>query len=171
MKTISTVIRVLFVLFINTNCTDDIARSTLTQQGDQIPNFQIDSIKGGKFDTDLLQGKVILLNFFATWCPPCHEELPYLQKLSEQYQGKEFVLLSIGREHNLSEVEDFVAKKGLTYAFAVDPERKVYNKFATQYIPRTYLINRDGIIVRQTVGFDPNEFKELTGKITELLSH
>ena len=169
MKKIYTAILVLFVSITNMNCTDDIAKSTLTQPGDKVPNFQIETINGEILDTNKLQGKIILLNLFTTTCPICQEEFPYLQKLSEQIQDKDFLLLSIGREHNKKELEEFVSKKGLTFTFAADPERKIYKNFATQYIPRTYLIDRKGIIIKQSVGFDLKDFEEFTNKINDLL--
>jgi len=171
MKKIHTMIILCVFLALNFCLSDDndIAKSTLTQPGQKVPYFRIKTIQDEIIDINQQQGKVILLNFFATWCQPCQEELPYLQQFSEQHNGKDFFLLSIGREHNKKEIEEFIRKNGFTYRFAADPDRKIYQKFATQYIPRTYLIDQNGIIVKQAVGFNLNEFQEILNELNKLL--
>src|SRR5437660_2140915 len=82
--------------------------TTLTKVGQQVPEFGWTTLDGQKFDAKTLHGKVVLVNFFATWCGPCMEEMPHLQKdIFQQFKDKNFVMVSIGREHNDAELKEF----------------------------------------------------------------
>ena len=137
--------------------------TTLIMTGDKPPMFSCKTIDSKVFDLSKQQGKVVLINFFATWCPPCNQELPLLQKnIWDKYKNNpDFALIILGREHNDKEVTDFVSNKGFTMPFAADPGRSVYKLFATQYIPRNVIIGRDGKVVFQNKGFTPEEFKTI----------
>lgn len=112
-----------------------------------------------------------MINFFATWCGPCREELPELQKqVWEKYrENKKFALIVIGREHSQQEVADFKREAGFTMPFAPDPERQVYKLFATEFIPRTYVIDAEGKIAFQGMGWTPERFAEMTKTIDRLM--
>jgi peroxiredoxin len=136
--------------------------STLTKVGQQVPEFDWATLDGQKFDTKMLHGKVVLVNFFATWCGPCMEEMPHLQKdIFQKFKDKNFVMVSIGREHNDAELKEFQKKREFTIPIAADPQRKIYGRFATQYIPRNYVIAADGKIAFQSVGYTQEEFKKM----------
>src|SRR5438552_18915040 len=77
--------------------------TTLTKVGDAVPQFTVQTVDGQTLTPESLKGKVVLLNFFATWCGPCNAEMPHLQKLYERFKDKPFVLMSVGREHNIDE--------------------------------------------------------------------
>jgi thiol-disulfide isomerase/thioredoxin len=144
--------------------------STLTKVGQQVPDIGWVTLDGQKFDAKTTHGKVVLINFFATWCGPCMQEMPHLQKdVLEKFKGKDFVMVAIGREHNDAELKEFQKKRGFTIPIAADPERKIYGRFATQYIPRNYVIGADGKIAFQSVGYNEGEFKKMLDIIsTEL---
>ena len=93
--------------------------TTYTKPGEIAPTFVCRTIDGKTIDINKLRGKVIMINFFATWCPPCNLELPVLQKeIWDKYKDNpDFVLIILGREHNEQEVRDFVAKKKIYNAF------------------------------------------------------
>ena len=144
--------------------------STLTKVGDAVPAFTIETTAGQKLTPESLKGKVVLLNFFATWCGPCVGEMPHLQKLHEQFKDNDkFVMVSVGREHQPDEVKQFAEKQKLTFPVAADPKRETYGLFAKQYIPRNYVIDGEGKIIFQSVGFSEEEFKEMTKKIEKAL--
>jgi len=148
----------------------DESASNLTKVGDAVPAFTIETTAGQKLTPESLKGKVVLLNFFATWCGPCVAEMPHLQKLHEQFKDNEkFVMVSVGREHKSDEVKEFGQKQKLTYPVAADPKREAYGLFAKQYIPRNYVIDREGKIIFQSVGFAEPEFKEMTATIEKAL--
>jgi peroxiredoxin len=144
--------------------------STLTKVGQQVPEFACVTLDGQKIDTGSLHGKVVLVNFFATWCGPCMEEMPHLQKdIFQKFKDKNFVMVSIGREHNDAELKEFQKKREFTIPIAADPQRKIYSRFATQYIPRNYVIAADGKIAFQSVGYNQEEFKQMLDVIDKEL--
>jgi len=137
--------------------------TTLLKNGDMAPAFSCKTIDGKIFDIAKLKGKVIMINFFATWCPPCNLELPVLQSdVWDKYKNNpSFALIILGREHNEKEVADFVKSKNFTMPFAPDPDRNIYKLFATQFIPRNVIIDRDGKIIYQNRGYTKEEFDEI----------
>lgn len=145
--------------------------STYNKVGDKAPTFSFTTLDGKTFNTAELKGKVIMINFFATWCPPCKKELPVLQKnISEKYAGnEEFVLVVVGREHNMEVLKKFAKDTGLDLPFAPDPERKIYSLYAEKTIPRNVIIGKDGNISYQAIGYDEEEFKKIEDHIAGLL--
>jgi peroxiredoxin len=146
--------------------------TTLTRIGDIAPSFKCKTLDGKTLVISNLKGKVILLNFFATWCPPCNLELPVLQKkIWEKYRNNpDFVLIILGREHTESEVRDFAGKKNFSMPFAADPKREIFSLYATQNIPRNVIIGKDGKIIFQATGYSEEEFAKIEKQIAEELS-
>jgi len=145
--------------------------TTITRIGDKAPVFICKTIDGKTIDISKLQGKIIMINFFATWCGPCLQELPVLQKnVWDKYKGNEnFQLIILGRQHNETEVRNFVTGKKFTMPFAPDPERKIYSLYATQFIPRNVIIGKDGRIIFQSMGYTPEEFRKIEKLLAERL--
>jgi thiol-disulfide isomerase/thioredoxin len=142
--------------------------TTLTKVGDISPVLSIHTVDGQVAD---FHGKVVVLNFFATWCGPCKQEMPHLEKdLWQPLQGKGLVLVSVGREHSEAEVKEFQTKNGYSFSFAADPKREIYGKFATQFIPRCILIGKDGHIKFQSMGFSEAEFPALLKAVNDELA-
>jgi peroxiredoxin len=158
-----------FLMFSALNAQTD--TSTLTKVGDKAPAFTCTTTDGKTIDINKLQGKIIMINFFATWCPPCNKELPVLQKnVWEKYKNnKDFVLVIVGREHNEKEVKDFVTAKKFTMPFAPDPKRAIFSLYATQSIPRNVIIGKDGRIIFQSIGYTEEEFKKIEVLLAEKL--
>jgi peroxiredoxin len=147
---------------------EDVAKATLTQVGQVAPDFTVTTLDGKTFTLSEMRGRTVLLNFFATWCPPCKEEVPHLQEIWEKLgTSGQIVMLSIAREETPTEVLPFREKYGLTFPMACDPEREIFARYATGYIPRTYVIFRDGVIRYQTQGFDEKEFFEIEKLLAE----
>ena len=145
--------------------------ATINKTGDKAPLFSCTTIVGKTIDISELNGKIIMINFFATWCGPCNQELPVLQKdVWEKYKNNtNFVLLVIGREHSEKDLVDFAAKKGLDLPFAPDPKREIYGLYAKNTVPRNIIIGKDGIILMQSSGYTPEDFKELTNLLEKEL--
>ena len=136
--------------------------STLTKVGDPAPAFEFTSLDGTKITSENTKGKVVLLNFFATWCGPCRAELPHLAEANKKLKDDDrVVVLSVGREHTKEDLTKFKEETKLDLPFAPDPERKMYSKFATKWIPRNYVIGPDGTILMQEIGFSEEEFKKM----------
>lgn len=130
--------------------------------GDDSPAFRVITPDGEVTNEDL-RGKLVLINFFATWCPPCIKELPVLQKdVWEKFKGNDdFVLLVVGREHTMKELNEFAKSKGFDLPFCPDEKRAVFGQFATQSIPRNYVIDKKGKVIYASKGYNHQEFEQM----------
>lgn len=139
--------------------------------GDKTPTFKYINNNGEAQNSSDLKGKIILVNFFATWCGPCMIEMPYLEKeIWEKYKtNTNFELIAFGRGHSLEETNAFIEKKKFNFSIFPDKDKAIYNLFATQFIPRNYLFDKNGNLVYSSVGFNMEEFQKLKEKIEELL--
>ncbi|MCL7989451.1 TlpA family protein disulfide reductase [Sphingobacterium sp. lm-10] len=138
-----------------------------TEVGKQVPYFEIDTKDGTKKSTATLAGKVVLINFFATWCPPCRQELPEVQKrIWDKHKDREdFEIVVLAREEGWDKLNPFLAQFGYTFPFYPDLNRKIYSLFATDTIPRNVIIDRTGKIIYQSIGYEPEEFEQMVDLI------
>jgi len=144
---------------------------TLVKEGSKAPDFEFESSPGVTKKLSDLKGKVVWLNFFATWCPPCRQELPLLEKeVFEKYKNRpDFEIMVIGREHSWEEVNKFKTDNKYQLSFYPDPERKIFSIYAGQNIPRNFIVDKDGEISVASVGFTEEEFREMIKKVDILL--
>ena len=137
--------------------------ATFVSIGMQVPNFRFESAKGKTVTIDDFKGKVVLINFFATWCGPCKMELPKMQSeiWNKHQNNPKFAMLTFGREHTWQEVDKFRKDNGFQFPFYPDPKRGVYGKFAAQTIPRSFLLDEEGKIIFMSEGFEEGHFNDL----------
>jgi len=142
-----------------------------TKTGDSMPSFKFEIEKGKLVDIGNYKGKLILINLFATWCPPCNTELPLVQKqIWEAHKdNKNFAFFVFGREEGWEKLIPYKAKRGFTFPILPDLDRSVFNKFAKQSIPRNILIDQDGKIIYQSIGYEEKEFQILVKLINDKL--
>ncbi|MBK9472332.1 MAG: TlpA family protein disulfide reductase [bacterium] len=136
------------------------AETTLTKVGQDAPAFTVATLGGEPFSLGAQKGKVVLVNWFATWCGPCKAEMPHLKdRVWEAFKGNpDFVMISISREEDAAKVAPFVAERALPWTIGLDTDRTAYARYAEAYIPRNHVIGRDGRIVFQSEGFEEAEF-------------
>ncbi len=138
--------------------------------GDHAPSFTGTDSDGKPVSLDSLKRKVVLVDFFATWCGPCMEEMPHIQsEVWDNYKSAGLVVIGIGREHQIPEMAQFKQDKQLGFTILADPQREIYSKYATMYIPRCYLIDKEGIVRFASVGYDTDEFAKMKALIASEL--
>lgn len=130
-------------------------------------NFSWINDRGKKVSLNSIKGKTVLINFWATWCGPCKEELPDIEAISRQYSSKGLVVIGVSEDQGpglLKDVSSFAQKHGLTYQIVIDN-----NDIANAYgginaIPTSFLVNKDGKIIKKWVGLRGKSFFESTVK-------
>lgn len=120
--------------------------------GQPAPDFQFGGTGEQPVFLSNLQGSPVLLNFWATWCVPCVMEMPYLQQIYDEWQGRGLVLLAVNLRESSSEVEAFMQNQGLSFPVLLDSEGGVAGQYGAYAIPVTFFIDREGIIQEVHVG-------------------
>jgi peroxiredoxin len=144
----------------------------IVQKGQEVPQFTFTTANGEPISVSDYKGKVIFINFFATWCGPCRQEMPLLQeKVWSKYKAnKDFKFLSFGRGHSQEEITKFVKSNNFYYPMFPDKDKTIYNMFATSYIPRNYIVDKNGKIVYLSVGFTNEDFNNMLESLEKLLN-
>ncbi len=127
-------------------------------------NFTLTDLNEKTWTLKGLRGKVVLVNFWATWCPPCRKEMPDLEKLYKQFKDQDLIILAISDE-NAGKVKPFVAEQKVTYPILLDPGRKVNVLFQVEGIPKTFVYDRSGKMVAQSIDMRTRkQFLEMLGQ-------
>ena len=117
------------------------------------PEFVLPSLDGRTVRLSGHQGKVILLNFWATWCPPCRAEMPSMERLYQAYRDRGLVILAISSDRmGRSVVEPYVQERGLTFPVLLDPGAEVFSQYGVRGLPTSYLLDRQGRVFSADVG-------------------
>jgi peroxiredoxin len=115
--------------------------ASVVKTGDMVPDFKVKMFEGKEINIKDLRGKVVLINFWAVWCPYCVQELAVVQKeIIDRFKGKDFVFLPISREDTYEKIDAFRKEKGHKFPMGMDSDRSIYNMFAKSSIPRNYVI-------------------------------
>ena len=145
-------------------------QATIVKDGQKAPDFEVQMFDGSTIKLSDLKGKVVLLNFWATWCPPCRAELARVEKdIIEHFAGKPFVFIPVSRGEKKETVAAFREKMGYTFPMGLDTDNSIYKLYAETYIPRNFLIDKKGKVVKASVGYDEAEFAELVKLIEETI--
>jgi thiol-disulfide isomerase/thioredoxin len=136
-----------------------------------MPQFVVTKLDGGSIKSSDLKGKVTLLDFWATWCDPCKEEIPDYNKLQERYAGKDFQILGVTMESGTAaEIKQKVEELKIKYPVSVGDD-KVVDAFGGMLgFPTTFLITKDGKIQKKFIGQIPGKQQQLTQAIDKLLT-
>lgn len=131
----------------------------LLAPGESAPGFELPRLEDGSAMSLADQrGKVVLLNFWATWCKPCEDEMPAMQRLYEGLREEGFELLAISVDDGRAEVEAFQERLGLGFPILLDPEKRVAGRYQSFRFPESWLVDREGELVARFVG--PREWDD-----------
>lgn len=146
----------------------------IVRLGEVAPDFEMELIDGQKVKLSDLRGKVVMLQFTASWCGVCRKEMPFIEKdiWQKHKDNAQFALYGIDRDEPLETVKAFAEKTGVTYPLALDPGADIFAKYADRKagITRNVLIDKDGKIVMLTRLYNEEEFASLCKKIDEMLA-
>jgi cytochrome c biogenesis protein CcmG, thiol:disulfide interchange protein DsbE len=117
------------------------------------PDITVSALNGSSLKLSELKGKVVLLNFWATWCPPCREEIPSLMKLNAAMKGKPYQMVAVSMdEGGKPAIEEFFRTSGYQLSAYTDPDGKAAAAYGVTGFPETFIIDKNGIIVRKIIG-------------------
>jgi len=136
--------------------------------GREAPDFTLNDIYGNKVTLSKLRGKVILLNFWATWCPPCIQEFPLFVELKKSMKGQPFEMITIAIDSPLNNVKAFAERRGANFPVLYDPDKTTSKRYHIFSLPTSFLIDKNGRIVERYFGARNWNDEEMKSKIKKL---
>jgi peroxiredoxin len=133
-------------------------------------DFQLEDLKGKTVSLRDFRGKIILLNFWATWCKPCVAEMEDIEKLHRKYKDRDFAVLTINFGENIQKVKNFVTENKLTLTVLLDPEKEVSRRYRTFALPTSYLVDKNGYLLAGTMGTPDWKSKDFQTLLESLLN-
>jgi peroxiredoxin len=125
----------------------------IIHEGDRAPEFRLQALDGRAVSLADFRGKVVMVHFWATWCPPCVEEIPTLEQLYRSLRSTDFEILAVSvDEGGAGAVAEFMQRNGLSLPALLDPRRSVAGLYGTFKFPETYIINRQGVVTYKAIG-------------------
>ena len=136
---------------VSTTTSRDVVKPVVA--GGLAPAFQLEDTNGNQVSLSDLRGKVVLVNFWATWCPPCIEEMPSMEMLNKAMAGYDFVMLAINTEENgRSTVVDFLKKTPYNFPILYDDKGVVQKRYGVFKFPESFIVGKDGIVAEKIIG-------------------
>lgn len=151
---------------------EEIEATNIVKLNDLAPDFTVQMLDGTRYTlSDLTaQGKVVMITFWATWCPPCRQELSHMQEaIFDRYKGTDLVVLPISRGEEPGKVRALLKKMGITFNVGLDQTEQIYHSYATNYVPRTYVIDRNGRVAYLGLGYDEEVAEQTHQTLDKLL--
>lgn len=138
--------------------------------GSAAPNFTFPNLKGGDASLSDYRGKVVLINVWATWCTPCREEMPSMQRFYDSMKGKPFEILAVSVDtRGQTDVAPFVSELGLTFPILLDTDKKITGLYHTTGQPESFVIDKDGMVVDRILG--PLDWNNPRSQQNQLIQH
>lgn len=140
------------------------------EEGDIVNDMTLTTIEGDTLSIESLRGKVVYINFFATWCAPCMKELALIKEGQlEGIQNENLYFITLGRGHTTQQLTKFKTDKGFTFNIGCDTDKSLFLRFSEKGIPLNIVIDRDGEIIYKKTGFSSASFKKLNKTIKRAL--
>ena len=146
-------------------------QATAVGDGSRAPDFKAPALVGGKsLSLAAYRGKVVYLDFWASWCPPCLTSLPLLEQLRKEFPSDQFQILAVNVDKDVAKARKFLAKTGVGYPSATDPQGRLPEMFGIETMPTSFLIDRNGVIRYVHHGFRKNDVGPLRERIAQLVA-
>ena len=146
----------IFAVFLLTGCNNSTSEPQVTVENsaDKIaPDFTLTDMDGQQVSLSQFRGKVVILNFWATWCPPCREEMPSMEKLYRDYKDKGLVMLAVNVDDNgRKAVEKMLHKTPYTFPILLDNKQVAQKTYGVFRFPESFIIDRNGVVVEKIIG-------------------
>ncbi|MDA8171097.1 MAG: TlpA disulfide reductase family protein [Nitrospiraceae bacterium] len=136
--------------------------------GASAPAFVLTDINGNPHSLSSLRGKVVVLDFWATWCPPCRASIPVLNRIYERYNGRGVEMLGVSIDDGQKDIMEFMKSHKVLYTLLWD-NKNVADSYNVQSIPNVFIIDKNGVIRDHHLGFSADEFDEFSNEIEGLL--
>lgn len=144
--------------------------TTLVGVGESAPDFTVELFDGGTQRLSDLRSRVVLLTFFASWCPECREELSVVRtQVLDRFADTDFTFLCISRGETRETISEFRTTYGYDFPMGLDPSASIFGLYALQGVPRNFLLDASGTIVSLTIGYDAAEFAALLDTASSIL--
>lgn len=140
-----------------------------TLEGSPAPAFDLLDDHGKRVSLEDYRGKLVLLNFWATWCEPCAEEIPDMMTLNEQFRDRPFQMLAVSVDTDWKPVHDFFASHGFDLPTLLDPGRQAASDYRAFGFPETFLIDGNGMVVRKYIGAVPWTHPQIISEVESLV--
>ena len=137
--------------------------------GGSLTPFVMTDINGQRQDLAMHRGKVVLVNFWATWCEPCRLEMPSIQRLREKLGAKDFVVFAVNVDEPEARVRAFIKQTGLDLPVLLDPDKRVTRDWGVRILPVTFVIDKNGRVRYRTVGDLDWSSEQIVGTISQLI--
>ncbi len=155
MKKYLTSISIIFLFSLLVSCGPQAQRPDVAEVGKLAPGFTLIDRQGKTWDLDELRGQVVFVNFWATWCGPCIEEMPSMQSLYRSLQPNKFKMLAILSNDEPAFADNVAKKLAVTFPILIDPEGKIGKAYGLTGVPETYIIDKQGILREKFIGPAP----------------
>lgn len=124
------------------------------------PDFSLRDLRGNAVRLSDFRGKIIFLNLWATWCPPCREEMPSMERLYRRFKGQDFAMLAVSEDTDPAVVRGFVSEMALSFPVLLDTDGKLPSRYGVTGYPETFVIDRDGNVIQHFIG--PEDWESAT---------
>jgi peroxiredoxin len=145
-------------------------RASALDAGAKAPEIALTDLTGKKVDLASLAGKVVIIDFWATWCAPCREELPELEKFHQKYGSKGLAIVGVSVDKEAGGIKDFLGKLKVTFPVVHDAGHAVSGKYGPPRMPSSYIVDRKGIVRYVHGGYRAGDAAEFEKQIQELLA-
>lgn len=152
------------------NGTSEVQASPKARIGNSAPDFTLPSTSGKKVSLSEFKGRVVLIDFWATWCPPCRYSTPAMVRLNHKMKDKDFTIIGVSVDDSMEDVLPYVRKENVKHVVVHDSSNRAGLSYGVRSIPAFFLLDKEGIIRKQYIGFSPTLEQEIEREALGLLA-